>query len=89
MIGVAVCDVQHHQIGAGLQQRAGPVELSRRHPDGRADAQPALGVPCSMRVFLGLRHIPRRDEPDDPALPIHHRQLLQAVFVQDRLRFLV
>jgi hypothetical protein len=71
----------------GLDQRVARLERARAHTDGRAHAQPALGVLGGLAVLHGFDNVRSGHQSDQPPLLVDQRQFLDAVFVEDGFGF--
>ena len=86
---MAVGDIQHQQIGAGIQKHSGPLDLAGCDAGGSPHPQPPVPVARRVGILLRLGHICCSDQPHDSAAFIQHRELLQPVFVEEGLGFLM
>jgi hypothetical protein len=82
--GVAVGDVRHEDVDAGLDQRRGALPRVAEVADRRADQQPPVGVLGGVRVLLRAHEVLDGDEPGQPARVVDQRQPLALVLAQDR-----
>ena len=79
---VAMCGVDHDGINAGANQRLDALFSPLAHPDGRTDAQLALGVACRIRETGLLGNVFDCDQALELKGIIHHQQALNLVLVQ-------
>ncbi len=78
---IAVRRVEHHEIDPSrLEQGHAGVAVLRRH--GRAYDEAAGLVGRGAREALVLLHVLHGDQPREPALAVHDRQLLDPVLVE-------
>ena len=74
--GVAMCDVDHQHVHAGLDEFGCTLQVVSRGADGGADAKPALSVARRKRQVCLLHQVARRDQTEEHAFAIDQRQLL-------------
>jgi hypothetical protein len=82
--GVAVGDVGHEDVDAGLDQGGGALPGVAEVADRRADEQAAVGVLAGVRVLLGAHEVLDGDQPGELAVGVDERQPLALVLAQDR-----
>ncbi len=80
--------VDHQRVGAGLDQLGGALEVVARRPDRRRHAQAAQLVLARVGVADALLDVLDRDQPLERPVRVHHRELLDAVAVEDVARLL-
>ena len=78
--------VDHEHVDLGVHERPGPLECVRADTDGGADAQPPLLVLGRERELDPLADVLDGDQALEPPVAVDHRQLLDLVPVQDRVR---
>ncbi len=69
-------DVDDEDVHAGANQFRGTLEVVARCADRRADTQAALIVARRKRQPSLVHQVPRGDQPDQPAVVVDERQLL-------------
>ena len=73
---MAVRDVDDDDVDVGANQLGGALEIVAGRADGRADAQPALGVARRERHPALAHEVPRGDQAEQHAVGVDERQLL-------------
>jgi hypothetical protein len=66
-------------VHPGVQQGSGPVHVSVPAPDGRRHPEATMLVLARVGELAALEDVLHRDEPPEPPLPVHHRELLDPV----------
>ena len=80
---VAVRRVNHDEVDAGFFEMRDPFFRIRSDTDGRADAQPAMGILASIRIFDPLLDVLDGDQSLEFALLVDDWQLLDPMLMQD------
>ena len=83
--GVAVGGVDDERVDALGDERVGPLLDIGADPDRRGHPQAAPGVTGGVRELLALQDVLHRDQPDQAAVVVDERQLLDAVLLQEGL----
>src|ERR1019366_5138291 len=83
---MSVGTVDSEQINFGPYQLLGAFEEIPSGADGRAYAQPAMIVLGGGGIFQALLNVLDRDQALEIVMIVHYQQLLDAMFMQDRLR---
>src|SRR6185436_1588774 len=83
---VPVRDVDHERIGPRGEERFRAIEIVAARPHGGADAEATLRVLRRIGTLAREEDVALRDEPEDPPIPVDHRQLLDPMLVEDPRR---
>ena len=73
MVGMAVGNVKHEDIGPGLQERARTLNIFRFHPNRRADAQTTALILGCFGMFTAFDHILCGDQANQITLAVDQR----------------
>ncbi len=84
---VAVRDVDDEDVDAGADELGGALQVVAGGADRRADAQPALLVARGKRQPPLVHEVARGDEPEQTAVVVDERQLLDLALDHDALGF--
>jgi hypothetical protein len=79
--------VDHDHVAPRGEQCFGAGHRFGRRADGGGHAQPAVLILVGAGMLAALEDVLDRDQAAQHALPVHHRQLLDAVRAEDLLRF--
>jgi hypothetical protein len=86
-LGMAMGRIDHQDVRSRIEERLGTVQIGSGGSDGRPDPQPPVLVLAGVGVLPALEDVLHRDEAAQHPFPVHHRELLDPVGVQDPLRF--
>ncbi len=87
-LGVAVSGVDHQHVHVLGDQLLRPFQEVAGGADGRAHAQPALGILGGVGILDLLLDVLDGDQALQGVIVVHHQQLFHAVPVQNLLRLL-
>ena len=85
---MTVRGIDRDDVHLGVDQRADPVQEVRAHAYGGAYQQSAVFVFCGIGVLYGFFDVFYGDQTFKVARFVHEREFFDAVFAEDRLRFL-